>query len=64
LNFIEDIWEKMKDYIKEKYFEIYRSYPKLRATVLEAWEAIAYADVLDLIRSMSAKCKVVIDAGG
>jgi hypothetical protein len=64
LNLIEDIWEKMKDYIEEKYLEIHRSYSKLRVVVLEAWEAIAYADVLDLIRSMPARCKAVIDAGG
>lgn len=64
LNPIEDMWEKMKDYIEEHYPEIHRSYPKLRATVIEAWNAIAHEHVLDLIRSMPDRCRAVIKAEG
>ena len=64
LNPIEDIWEKVKDYIGEKYPDIHRSYPKLRRAVQEAWEAVAYEDILDLIRSMPERCKAVIEAQG
>jgi hypothetical protein len=54
----------MKDYIEEYYPEIYRSYPKLRAAVTEAWNTIAHEDILDLIRSMSNRCRAVIAAEG
>jgi ketohexokinase/beta-glucosidase len=36
LNPIETLWNKIKDYIGERYPEIHRSYPKLRAAVIEA----------------------------
>jgi transposase len=64
LNPIETLWDKIKDYIGEKHPDIHRSYPKLRAAIVEAWESIAHEDILDLIRSMPERCQAVIDAEG
>lgn len=64
LNPIEDVWEKMKDYIEEHNPEIHRSYPKLRAAVAEAWNAIVNEDIVDLIRTMPDRCRAVIAAEG
>lgn len=64
LNPIETLWDRMKDYIKEKYPEIHRSYPKLRAAVAEAWNAITDEDIRELVKSMPARCKAVIEAKG
>jgi hypothetical protein len=64
LNPIEDIWEKMKDYIEEHNLEIHRSCPKLRAAVIEAWNAIVHEDILDLIKSMPDRCRAVIAGEG
>jgi transposase len=64
LNPIEDLWNKMKDYLEQICPEIHRSYPKLRAAVTEAWKALAYKDILNLIRSMLQRCQAVIDAEG
>ena len=50
--------------MEQKYPEIHRSYPKLRAAVVEAWGSIAHEDILDLIRSMPKRCKAVIEAEG
>jgi transposase len=36
LNPIKTLWDKIKDYIQDKYPEIHRSYPKLRVAVIEA----------------------------
>lgn len=64
LNPIEDVWEKVKDYIEEHYPEIHRSYPRLRAAVVEAWNAVAHEDILDLVRSMPERCQAVIETRG
>lgn len=56
LNLIKTLQNKIKNYIKEKYPDIHRSYPKLRAAVVEAWELIIYKDILDLIRSILERC--------
>lgn len=64
LNPIEDLWERIKDYLEEKDPEIHRSYPRLRQAVVEAWNAITHEDILDLIRSMPERCKAVIAAEG
>lgn len=54
----------MKDYIQEKHPQVHRSYPKLKAAVLEAWESITNEEVLELISSMTARCRAVIEAEG
>jgi len=63
-NSIEDECEKMKKYIEEKYPEIHRSCKTLREVVKEAWNAVAYENIIDLIKSMLDRCKAVIAAGG
>lgn len=64
LNPIETLWDRIKDYIQEKYPQIHRSYPKLKAALLEAWESITDAEIFELIASMPARCCAVIEACG
>ncbi len=64
LNLIETLWDKMKDQIQEKYPQIHRSYLKLKAAVIKAWNSVTYGFIEELIQSMPARCKAVIDAGG
>jgi hypothetical protein len=54
----------MKNYIEEKYPEVYRSYKQLREVVLEAWESITEATIKELIRGMGDRCIEVILADG
>lgn len=61
---IETLWDRMKDYIQERYPEVHRSYPRLRSAVLEAWEAITYAEIREIIRGMGDRCIAVILAEG
>ncbi len=39
----------MKDYIFDRYRDVQLSYPRLRAIVLEAWEAITIEKLEELI---------------
>jgi ketohexokinase/beta-glucosidase len=64
LNPIETLWDQMKDYLQRWHPESHRSYPRLKAAVLEAWNSITNEEVLDLISSMPARCKAVIEADG
>ena len=64
LNLIETLWDKMKVWMQEKYPGIHRSYPKLKAVVIEAWNSITYGLIEELIQSMPARCKAVIEARG
>jgi transposase len=64
LNPIKTLWDWIKDWIQEKYPEIHRSYPKLKVAVIEAWNSITYGLIEELIQSMLARCKAVIEAGG
>jgi len=64
LNPIETLWDRIKDYIQEKYPQIHRSYPRLKAAVLEAWNSITNEEIIELIASMPARCKAVIEAEG
>jgi transposase len=36
LNLIEALWDRLKDIIKQRDPEIYRSYPKLRVAIIKA----------------------------
>jgi hypothetical protein len=66
LNPIETVWDWLKDYIEVIDPSIYRSYQKLRAVILQAWDAIDNQRVLELVSgaSMRARCQAVIDANG
>jgi transposase len=66
LNPIETLWDRIKDYIDQKYLEIHRSYPKLKAAVIEAWESITQEEVFNLITSnvIPKRCQAVIKAKG
>lgn len=60
------MWDWLKDYIEAIDPTIHRSYKKLRAVVLRAWEAIDNKKILDLVsgESMRKRCQAVIDANG
>ena len=64
LNPIKTLWNRIKDIIEERDPEIHRSYPKLRAAIIEAWNLITDEEVRDLIRTMHDRCQAVIDAEG
>ena len=64
MNPIETIWDKMKDYIEKRYLEVHRSYKRLREVVKEAWEAVIYDRIRELIREMPERCRAVIEAKG
>ena len=52
----------MKDYIYDRYKNIQLSYPRLRAAILEAWEAIPIEKLEDLIRGIHDRYQTVINA--
>jgi transposase len=64
LNPIETIWDEIKDYIEEKYPEVYRSYKQLREVVLEAWESITEVTIKELIRGIGDRYIKVILVDG
>jgi hypothetical protein len=64
LNPIETLWNRMKDWLQEKYPELHRHHTRLRERVIEAWEAIPNEEVIALIHSMPTRCQAVIDARG
>ena len=64
LNPIKTLQYKTKDYIQEKYPDIYRSYLQLRVAVCKAWNSIIEEDIQDLIKSIYNRCQAVIDAEG
>jgi transposase len=64
LNPIETLWNRIKDYIQEKYPQSHRSYPRLKEVVIEAWDSITDQEVFELIASMLERCKAVIEADG
>ena len=64
LNPIETLWDRIKDYIQEHYPDIHRNYRRLRATIVEAWEAISDDTIRDIIKEMPKRCQAVIDAQG
>ncbi len=51
-------------YIFDRYGDVQLSYPRLRAAVLEAWEAIPVEKLEELIQGMHDRCQAVIDAHG
>ncbi len=48
----------------DRYGDVQLSYPRLRAIVLEAWEAIPVEKLEELIQGMQNRCQAVIDAHG
>ena len=64
-NPIENIWNKMKDWLMYNYAEEKKtSYDELRKRVIAAWEAIG-AEVFDeLVSTMPQRCQDIIDAQG
>ena len=63
LNPIENVWNKMKDYLQH-HFPENMSYDQLRAAVREAWDAIDEDYLHGLIESMHERCWAVIETDG
>lgn len=68
LNPIEAVWCWMKDYLDFKYPALgsgkQRSLDSLRSNVKEAWDSVPSEFLAELVRSMPARCRAVIDANG
>ena len=62
-NFIEKIWDWMKNYIEHIFFE-QMTYSQLKAAVQETWDSITADQLKKLIDSMHDCCQAVIDADG
>jgi transposase len=71
LNPIENVWNKMKDWMMHQYPDNpletsnLAQYDRLREQVTAAWEAIGRDYLEELVRSMPERClDVIIAAGG
>jgi len=64
MNPIEKIWNKMKDWIQERYPKMVYSLPRLRVIVQEAWDAITEDDLREVLLEMPKRMQAVIDADG
>ena len=64
LNPIETLWNRIKDILEDLDSETHRSYPRLRAAIVEAWNKVTDEEIRDLVRTMHDRCQAVIDAGG
>ena len=65
LNPIEKLWNIMKDWIQDHYFNADKlSYDALRKAVREAWDAVTPEQLNELIDEMGARCQAVIEAEG
>ena len=64
LNSIEHVWNKMKDWIQDRWEDELRTYNELRAAIQAVWEAIEESYLEELLSTMQARCQAVIDANG
>jgi transposase len=61
LNPIETVWNIMKDWIQEHYPGWDKlSYKVLRKAVQDAWDAVGWQQLKDLLSTMHEKCEAVI----
>ena len=56
LNPIEMVWNKMKDWIQNRYEDTLITYGPLREAVSAAWEAVEEDYLEELLATMSARC--------
>ena len=69
LNLIEHVWNWMKNWIQEKYWQAQYNaakipLPQLRRIIWEAWNAVPNDYIESLYNSWWKRCQVVIDAKG
>jgi DDE superfamily endonuclease len=64
LNPIEYVWNKMKDWIQDRWDDTLHSYDALREAITAAWEAVEEDYLEELLSTMEARCQAVIDADG
>jgi DDE superfamily endonuclease len=64
LNPIEAVWNWMKDWIQARYDDGLVDSQDIRGAIQEAWDALPEQKLQDLIESMPARCRAVIQADG
>src|SRR6266536_2925714 len=69
LNLIEHVWNWMKNWIQEHYYQAYYDASKipisqLRQIILEAWNTVPDSYIETLYMSWRRRCQAVIDARG
>ena len=64
LNPIETVWNKLKDWLGQRYPDHKCSYEELRRRVQEAWEAIEEGLLQEIMDTMHQRCQDVIEANG
>jgi transposase len=69
LNLIEHVWNWMKNWIQERYWQArYNAakipLPQLRRVILAAWDAVPIDYIESLYDSWWRRCQAVIDARG
>jgi transposase len=64
LNPIEEVWNKMKDWLMWHYPSRIATYDQLRQQVTEAWNTIGEEVLIGLIGTMRQRCQDVINAEG
>ena len=69
LNLIEHVWNWMKNWMQEHYWEVrYRvdrvPLPQLRRIILQAWDAVPDDYIQSFYNSWWRRCQAVIDAHG
>ena len=69
LNLIEHVWNWMKNWIQDHYWQAWYDVAKvplqeLRRIILEAWDAVPEDYIQSLYNSWWKRCQAVIDANG
>jgi transposase len=64
LNPIEAVWNWMKDWIQDRYDDGLTESDDIRQAVQDAWDAVPEQKLRDLVDSMPARCRAVIEADG
>jgi hypothetical protein len=56
------VWNWIKDWIQEHYDDNLRAYNTLQETIVAAWNAVSKTYLLELLKSIPARCQAVVDA--
>jgi DDE superfamily endonuclease/Transposase len=64
LNPIEMVWNWMKEWIQNQYDDELIHLDDIRQAVQDAWDAVPEQKLRDLVDSMPARCRAVIEADG
>ncbi|POS81708.1 hypothetical protein EPUL_006407, partial [Erysiphe pulchra] len=65
LNPIEAIWDRMKDYIQRQYLNLGSGRQRIQVSLRSiVKESVSPEDLMELFKSMPARCKAIIDTDG